>query len=71
MEEVTPGEAQWSILHVLAQGIRTTVCRGETKDSFSLVGLRTPSLRKMGRGGEKYLNGIFLEKGCSREPSIN
>lgn len=54
------------------QGMRTTVFRVKTKVSFSMVGLRTPSLRKMERGGEKnVLNGIFLEKGRSGEPSIN
>ena len=43
---------------------------GETKESFSMVGLRTPSLRKREGGGERALNGIFLEKGRSGEPSM-
>ena len=43
---------------------------GKTKDSFSVVGLRTPSLRKREGGGERALNGIFLEKSRSGEPSM-
>lgn len=38
----------------------TTIFMGETKDSFSMVGLRTPSLRKMERGGGKMFSMVFF-----------